>query len=136
MRADFYPLQVLLLTISGWVNRRQQDMIAYLVEEDQILKEQSRGRKIRLTNDQRRRLAAKAKRLGRQSLNRVARSTIAKVLKENGIQPAPDRPSRANHLLPPVLDRFENTESLLRRDNPESGRFVHRPSRSQSHRRR
>jgi hypothetical protein len=64
MRADFYPLQVLLLTISGWVNRRQQDVIAYLVEENRVLREQSRGRKPRLTADQRRRLAAKAKRLG------------------------------------------------------------------------
>ena len=72
MRADFYPLQILLFTISGWVNRRQQDMIAYLVEENRVLKEQSKGRKLRLTDDQRRRLAAKAKRLGRQALNRVA----------------------------------------------------------------
>jgi len=47
-------------------------MIAYLVEENRVLKEQSKGRKLRLTEDQRRRLAAKAKRLGRQSLNRVA----------------------------------------------------------------
>jgi hypothetical protein len=72
MTADFYPLQVLLLTVSGWVNRRQQDVIAYLIKENRVLKEQSRGRKLRLTDDQRRRLAAKAKRLGRQSLNRVA----------------------------------------------------------------
>jgi len=47
MRADFYPLQILLFTISGWVNRRQQDMIAYLVEENRVLKEQSKGRKPR-----------------------------------------------------------------------------------------
>ena len=72
MRADLYPLQMLLLTISGWVNRHQQDLIAYLVEENRVLKEQLNGRKLRLTDDQRRRLAAKAKRLGRQALNRVA----------------------------------------------------------------
>jgi hypothetical protein len=64
MRADFHPLQVLLLTISGWENRRQQEVIACLVEENRVLKEQSRGRKLRPTDDQRRRLAAKAKRLG------------------------------------------------------------------------
>ena len=67
MRADFYPLQILLITVSGWVNRRQQDVIAYLVEENRVLKEQSKGLKLRLTGDQRRRLAAKAKRLARQS---------------------------------------------------------------------
>jgi len=72
MRAELYPFQVLLWTISGWVNRRQQDVIAYLVEENRVLKEQLQGRRVRLTDGQRRRLAAKAKRLGRQSLNRVA----------------------------------------------------------------
>ena len=136
------------------MNRHQQDVIAYLVEENRVLKEQLGGPKLRLADDQRRRLAAKAKRLGRQALNRVATivtpdtlmrwhrrlisakwtyaakrvgrpglmrsiaglivrmaqalriqgelksighrvavSTITKVLKENGIPPAPDRPS-------------------------------------------
>ncbi len=160
MRTDLYPLQMLLFAVSGWVNRHQQDVIAYLVEENRVLKEQLKGRKLRLTDEQRRRLAAKAKQLGRQALNQVAtivtpdtlmrwhrrliarkwtyeakrvgrpglmkaiaglivrmaqensgwvlpdpgrtegprslgspESTIAKVLKENGIQPAPDRPS-------------------------------------------
>ena len=160
MLAEIYPLQVLLMTFSGLVNRHQADVIAYLVEENRVLKEQMKGRKLRLTDDQRRRLAAKAKLLGRQVLNQlativtpdallrwhrrliafkwtfeakrvgrpglmkaikalivrmalenpswgycrikgelkglghsVARSTIAKVLKENGIKPAPDRPS-------------------------------------------
>ena len=72
MTAEMYPLQVLLLTVSGWVNRRQQDVIAYLVEENRVLKGQLEGRKLRLTDEQRRRLAVKAKRLGRQTLNRVA----------------------------------------------------------------
>lgn len=33
MSTETYPLQVLLITIAGWVNRHQQDVIAYLVEE-------------------------------------------------------------------------------------------------------
>ncbi len=160
MLAEIYPLQVFLMTFSGLVNRHPADVIAYLVEENRVLKEQMKSRKLRLTDDQRRRLAAKAKLLGRQALNQVAtivtpdtllrwhrrliafkwtfeakrvgrpglmkaikalivrmalenpswgycrikgqlksvghgvaRSTIAKVLKENGIKPAPDRPS-------------------------------------------
>ena len=32
MRADAYPIQMLLLTVSGWVNRHQQDVIAYLYD--------------------------------------------------------------------------------------------------------
>ena len=72
MRADIYPLQVLLATLAGWLNRHQQDVIAYLVEENRVLKEQLKGRRLRLNDGQRRRLAAKAKRLGRQVLNRIA----------------------------------------------------------------
>lgn len=72
MKAELYPFQMLLFTVSGWLNRHQQDVIAYLVEENRVLKEQLNGRRLRLTDEQRRRLAAKAKRLGRQALNRVA----------------------------------------------------------------
>ena len=72
MKAETYPLQVLLWTLSGWANRHQQDVLAYLVEENRVLKEQMTGRRLRLTNDQRRRLAAKGKRLGRKALNQVA----------------------------------------------------------------
>ncbi len=72
MTAATLPLQLLLLTVSGWVNRHQQDVIAYLVEENRVLKEQLQGRTLRLTDHQRRRLAAKAKRLGRRALDAVA----------------------------------------------------------------
>jgi putative transposase len=160
MTADLLPLRLLLLTLAGWVNRQQQHVIEYLVEENRILREQLRGRRVRLTDDQRRRLAAKGQRLGRQvsrqvativtpdtilrwyrrmiaqkwtsecrrsgrpglmkeiaSLivrmatenpawgytriqgalknldHHVARSTVARILKDNGIPPAPGRPS-------------------------------------------
>ena len=66
------PLQVLLATFAGWVNRHQAQAIDYLVEENRVLKEQLGGRRLRLTNDQRRRLAAKGKALGRRLLNQVA----------------------------------------------------------------
>jgi len=72
MPTDLYPLRVLLLTLSGFVNRHQADAIAYLVEENRILKDQLKGRRVRLTDDQRCRLAAKAKVLGRRTLNQVA----------------------------------------------------------------
>src|SRR5262245_16490168 len=160
MTADLSPLRLLLVTLAGWVNRHQQEIIQYLVEENRVLREQWGGRRVRLTDDQRRRLAAKGQRLGRRLLrqvativtpdtilrwhrrliarkwtferrrpgrpaimkeisslivrmarenpgwgysriqgalknldHRVARSTVAGVLKENGIPPAPDRPS-------------------------------------------
>jgi hypothetical protein len=72
MRADFSPLQMLLVTLAGWVNRHQQQVIEYLLEENRVLKEQVKGRCLRLTDDQRRRLAAKGRRLGRRVLRQVA----------------------------------------------------------------
>ena len=160
MTADLFPLQVLLVALSGWVNRHQQHVIEYLIEENRVLNAQVKGRRLWLTDDQRRRLAVKGRRLGRRVLRQVttlvtpdtilrwhrqliarkwtftpkrpgrpgimaeisslilrmatenptwgytriqgalknlghgvARSTVAKVLKANGIAPAPDRPS-------------------------------------------
>jgi hypothetical protein len=47
-------------------------VIEYLVQENRALREQLRGRRVRLTDDQRRCLAAKGHRLGRQVLRQVA----------------------------------------------------------------
>ena len=66
------PWQILLATLAGWVNQRQQDVIDYLREENRVLEEQSGGRRLRLTDDQRRRLAAKGKAIGRRALEEVA----------------------------------------------------------------
>src|SRR5256885_1558102 len=160
MTTDLSPVRLLLVTLAGWVNRQQQEVIEYLVEENRVLREQLRGRRVRLTDNQRRRLAAKGQPLGRRILrqvativtpdtilrwhrrliarkwtfapkrpgrpgtmkkiaslivrmatdnpawgysriqgalknldHRVARSTVAAVLKHNGIPPAPGRPS-------------------------------------------
>ncbi len=160
MALTLQPFQGLLLTVSSWVRRHQERVIEYLSEENRVLKEQGRGRRLLLTDDQRRRLAAKGHAVGRKDLKEVAtivsadtvlawyrrlivqnrtaspegpgrprvtleirdlvvrmatenstwgyrriqgelkclglfaaRSTIAEILKENGIKPAPDRPS-------------------------------------------
>ena len=66
----------LLVTFAGWVNRRQQGVVAFLLEENRILREQLdkrlNGRRLRFTDDQRRRLAAKGKLLGRKLLQEYA----------------------------------------------------------------
>ena len=51
MATDTTPIRMLLLTVGGWVNREQQRTIEYLVEENRVLKEQLRGRKLRLNDD-------------------------------------------------------------------------------------
>src|ERR671924_1542542 len=65
-------LQVLIAMIAGWIQRHQQQVITYLQEENRVLKAQLGGRRLRLTNTDRRRLAALAHPLGRQRLREVA----------------------------------------------------------------
>ena len=59
-----YLWQFFAMAFAGWVNRFQQDAIEYLKEENRVLWEQPRGRRLRFTDAQRRRLAAKARTLG------------------------------------------------------------------------
>ncbi len=66
------PLQFLLLLFAGWVNRRQLEIIDYLKEENRVLREQLGTRRLRFTDDQRRRLAVKGRFLGRRGLDDVA----------------------------------------------------------------
>ena len=67
-----HALQFLLATFAGWVNRQQQQVIDYLIEENRVLKEQLGDKRPRLTDDQRRRLAVKGKPLGRRLLDKIA----------------------------------------------------------------
>jgi putative transposase len=66
------PFRFLLIVVSGWMNQQQQQIIDYLREENRVLREQLGDRRLRLNNDQRRRLAARAKGLGRKLLTEVA----------------------------------------------------------------
>ena len=54
------------------MNQHQLQIIDYLREENRILREQLGGQRVRFNDDQRRRLAAKAKGLGRKLLKEVA----------------------------------------------------------------
>jgi hypothetical protein len=55
----------------GWLEREQRDVIEFLREENRVLKAQLRGR-LRLNDDDRRRLAVIGQRLGRRLLAEVA----------------------------------------------------------------
>lgn len=56
------PLKFILVCLAGWIQREQQAVIEYLQEEIRVLKE-IHGRRLRFDDDQRRRLAAKAKKI-------------------------------------------------------------------------
>src|SRR3989442_2849309 len=72
MRACLNPFSFLVVSLAGWLNQRHHQIIHYLVEENCVLREQMGRRRLRFTDDQRRRLAAKAKTLGRKILAQVA----------------------------------------------------------------
>ncbi|MGF1484930.1 MAG: hypothetical protein ACFBZ8_11265 [Opitutales bacterium] len=62
--------------MAGWMNRQQQRVIEYLVEENRVLREQldihAKGKRIRFNAGQRRRLAEKGRRLRRKVLMEIA----------------------------------------------------------------
>src|SRR6516162_9694779 len=66
------PFRFVLMAVAGWMNQRQLQVIDYLREENRVLREQLGERRLRFTDDQRRRLATKAKGVGRKLLREVA----------------------------------------------------------------
>jgi hypothetical protein len=50
-------LHVLMAMVAGWVQRHQQQVITYLIEENRVLKAQLGGRRLRLSDTERRRFA-------------------------------------------------------------------------------
>ena len=72
MHSIFYPFSFLVVSIAGWMNQHQQQVIEFLMEENRVLREQMGTRRMRFSDDQRRRLAVKAKQLGRKLLSQVA----------------------------------------------------------------
>src|SRR5439155_18057272 len=102
--------------------QRQQQLIEYLVEENRVLREQIGNRRMRFTDDQRRRLAAKAKKLGRKVLAQVAtivtpetllawhRKLIAKKYDGSAFR-TPGRPSMSTEISNLVLRMAEENRS-------------------------
>jgi putative transposase len=72
MRPILNPFSFLVISLAGWLNQSQQQIIEYLIEENCILREQIGRRRLRFTDNQRRRLAAKAKQPGRRVLAQIA----------------------------------------------------------------
>ena len=66
------PWQLWVVALAGWINQQQQDVIEYLSTENRVLRETLGKKRITLNDDQRRRLAVKAKVLGRKLLEQVA----------------------------------------------------------------
>jgi len=65
------PVEMMLFAIAGWLNEEQRHKIEFLQEQVRVFQELNGHRRLRFTNDQRRRLAAKGKRLGRKVLREL-----------------------------------------------------------------
>ncbi len=71
MRIPLDPFRLLLISLAGCLNQHQCDVIDYLQEENRVLREQLGNKRLRLNDDQRRRLAVRAKKLGRRVLHEL-----------------------------------------------------------------
>ena len=55
MRLTPNPFRLLLISLAGFLNQQQQEVIEYLQEENRVLREQLAGKRLRFNDDQRRR---------------------------------------------------------------------------------
>jgi transposase InsO family protein len=61
----------MLTALAGWWSDQRQEAVAYLIEENRILRARLRGRRLWLTDEDRRRLATCGHRLGRRRLSKL-----------------------------------------------------------------
>ena len=43
LMGEIYPLQLLVASLAGWMNRRQGEVLEYLIEENRVLKGAAQG---------------------------------------------------------------------------------------------
>ena len=72
MRTVLDPFSFLVTCVAGWMNQHEHDIIKYLIEENRVLRQQIGNRRLRFSDDQRRRLAVEAKKLSRKILAQIA----------------------------------------------------------------
>ena len=65
-----FPFQFMVAMLCGWLQCEQEDVIAFLREENRVLKAQLEGKGLRLDDSERRRLAELGHRLGPRLLGR------------------------------------------------------------------
>ena len=66
------PFRFVAICLAGWINQQQLDAMEYLRGGNRVLRQQLGGKRLRFNDEQRSRLAAKAKNLGRKALREIA----------------------------------------------------------------
>ena len=65
--------QLLFIGVAGWMNRKQAQLIEYILEENRVLRELMGRKRLRFSEAQKRRLAAKARGISLGRLKEIAR---------------------------------------------------------------
>ena len=118
-------LHIFIAMVAGWLQRHQQQVIAYLQEENRVLKAQLGGRRLRLTDTERRRLAALAHPLGRKRLKEVASlatpDTLMRWYKRLIAQKFDGSERRTQLGRPAVAEEVEQRTIQMAEENPSWG---------------
>ena len=69
---DASALHMVLAVLTGWLDRQERQALAYVMEENRALRRQLGQQRIQFTDSDRRRLAVRGYRLGRQVLQQIA----------------------------------------------------------------
>jgi len=122
MKNVLTPHLLLVTALAGWLNREQQKVLDYLREENRVLKEQLGAKKLRLTDAQRRRLAAKGWEIGRRLLGEFATIvTPDTILRWHRKLIAQKWANTAGKGRPGVMKKIEELVVQMAKDNPSSG---------------
>jgi putative transposase len=118
-------LHVLIAMIASWINRYQQQVIAYLLEENCTLHAKLGDRRIHFTNTERHRLAALAFPLGRKRLKSLATlatpDTLMRWYKQLVAQKFDGSQKRNKLGRPRVSEALEALVLHMAHDNPTWG---------------
>ena len=118
-------LHMFIAMVAGWLQRHQQQAIAYLLAENRVLKAQLGGRRLRLTDTDRRRLAALAHPLGRKRLPELATiatpDTLLRWYKRLIARKFDGSKHRAPRGRPPVAEEIEQRTVQMAEENPTWG---------------
>jgi putative transposase len=118
-------LHVLITMVAGWLQRHQQQVITYLLEENRVLKAHLGGRRLRFTDTERRRLAALAHPLGRKRLKELATlvtpETLLRWYRHFIAQKFDGSPQRRPLGRPRVAEEVEQLVVRMAEENPRWG---------------
>src|SRR5215510_14426144 len=115
----------LIAMVAGWLQRHQQQVISYLLAENRVLKAHIEGRRLRLTDTERRHLAALARPLGRTHLKAMATlvtlDTLMRWYRQLMARKVDGSQHRQRRGRPPVAEEIEPLTVQMAEENPRWG---------------